>query len=85
MRRAERIRKLRAVERDLEKVSNLLSLVFNRMQKDEIEKLFPDHDTVSTFLRDHLHAKAFSDLDAGPVYTARAAVACVRRFMDGKP
>ena len=85
MRRAERIRTLRGIERDLERASELINRVFDRTREDELAKIFPSHDTVSTFLRTHLHAKAFTELDGSPVYTARAAVASVRRLMDGKP
>jgi hypothetical protein len=85
MRRAERIRALRSIERDLERASNLLSAVFDRTRKDELARILPGDDAASTLLRDLLHAKAFTELDSTPIYTARRHVAAVRRLMDGKP
>ena len=85
MRRAERIRKLRAVERDLKAARDLIHGVCDTTRTQDLVDVLPGDDPVSTFLREHVHQKAFVELNATNIYNALRAVRDVRCLMDGKP
>jgi len=85
MRRAERIRKLRAIEKDFEASSNAIYRAWEELGDEKLPLLLPGDDSVTKMLRDHVKKFAWDDLSTTPIWTAAKAVRNVRRLMDGKP